>query len=48
MKKYKELSELNEEINLLQSKDEFRKFKEFENLYNGDLVVTIEYWYQFE
>lgn len=29
----------------MQEKDEFRKFKEFENLYNGDLIVTIEYWY---
>jgi hypothetical protein len=29
----------------MQEKEDFRKFKEFENLYNGDLVVTIEYWY---
>lgn len=31
----------------MQEKEDFRKFKEFENLYNGDLVVTIEYWYNY-
>lgn len=44
MKNYKELSEINQEIEISKNKSEMRKFKEFENLSNGDLVITIEYW----
>ncbi|KAM3139739.1 hypothetical protein pb186bvf_008197 [Paramecium bursaria] len=42
-KNYKELSEVNEQIQQKQMNSDIRNFKEFDTLMNGDLVVTIEY-----
>ena len=43
-KRFKEKYEIEEEVNeLTQKSSRFRNFKEFDNLGEGDLIITIEY-----
>ncbi len=42
LKNFKEKYEINQEI--LEKFQSFRKFTELQNIKDGDVIVTIEYW----
>ena len=47
MRNFRELSEVNEQIKQIQEKDSgWRAFVEFKEIQDGEVVITIEYWYQ--
>jgi hypothetical protein len=46
MRNFRELSEVNEQIKQIQEKDSgWRPFVEFKECQEGEVIITIEYWY---
>jgi hypothetical protein len=42
---FRELHEINQEVNQKQEQSKsFRRFKEYESITDGELIITIEYW----
>lgn len=46
MRNFRDLSEVNDQIKLIADKDNgWRQFLEFKDTQDGEVVITIEYWY---